>query len=518
MSKENFIDTEALSLKLLDMIGKGDCLFEFSKIIACFFHADAISILECNGSKLLPVSLLGISKETFGRRFDLDENPRLKLVAAHDNATIFADDIDLPDPFDGLIDDKHERLEVHSCSGIPIKQNGRLRGIITLDSLDLGVFSRFPKDNFDTATFIVAKIVLQALNNYNLAEQLSNKTLLNQTLIEASKAKSNDMIGKSAQIEHLKKEIEIVAPSDLAVLITGETGVGKEVVAHTIHSASKRFDKPLIYVNCAALPESIAESELFGHVKGAFTGAISNRSGKFELANGGTLFLDEIGELPLVIQAKLLRAIQSGDIQRVGSDRHIQVNVRVIAATNRDLPVEVEQGSFREDLYHRLSVYPICIPPLRDRISDLELLIGFFIERNRVKLGLQSIRLDKNILNLFSGYAWPGNVRELEHVISRGMLRAASRSGRIVTLQPDDIDSAISSPKIKISESSTALALENIDWCDEPKSFTLLIDDYKRTVIQQALNDCQGNWNKTAELLSLDKGNIHRLGKRLGLK
>jgi anaerobic nitric oxide reductase transcription regulator len=186
------------------------------------------------------------------------------------------------------------------------------------------------------------------------------------------------------------EEVELAACSDLAVLITGETGTGKEVVARAIHVRSTRADRPLIYVNCAALPESVAESELFGHVRGAFTGAFENRAGKFEVADRGTLFLDEIGELPLSIQAKLLRTLQTGEIQRVATDSVLRVDVRIIAATNRDLPTEIENGRFRPDLFHRLSVFPIHVPPLRDRRDDILLLAGFFLDEARIRLGLRA--------------------------------------------------------------------------------------------------------------------------------
>ena len=515
MTKTYAIDTEELCLKLLEAIGEDDCLSAFTEIIAQYFDADAVSILEYKAPKLQPVALYGLSKETFGRRLDIADNPRLSAIVYGDQATIFNDDVGLPDPFDGLIQDKQERLHVHSCCGIPIKSHGKLHGVITLASLNLGVFKKFPKENFNAAAFIVEKIVLQALKNHNLNEQLSNKTLLNQTLIEESLRSSHEIIGQSAPMQHLKREIEIVAPSSLSVLVTGETGVGKEVVVRTIHSSSKVFNKPLIYVNCAALPELIAESELFGHVKGSFTGASSNRSGKFELADGGTLFLDEIGELPLSIQAKLLRAIQNGDIQRVGSDKHIQVDVRLVAATNRDLQAEVQQGKFREDLYHRLSVYPVNVPPLRERSGDIELLVGYFIENNRIKLGLQSVRLDPRLMPILLKYSWPGNVRELEHIISRAMLRAGTRPGRITTVMPSDIDSISDEVQLSPNLSNNGLLAEPTKIT---KDFSDMVDDYKRNLLMSAFKLSQNNWNKTAQLLNVDKSNIHRLGKRLGLK
>jgi hypothetical protein len=187
----------------------------------------------------------------------------------------------------------------------------------------------------------------------------------------AARDGGGQILGTSAPIQRVRQDIELVARSDFAVLITGETGVGKEPVARAVHDASTRHSEPLIYVNCAALPETIVESELFGHVRGAFTGANADRAGKFEVADRGTLFLDEVGELPLSVQPKLLRALQQGEVQRVGSDQTLRVNVRVVAATNRDLPREVDAGRFRADLFHRLNMYPIHVPPLRERRSDI---------------------------------------------------------------------------------------------------------------------------------------------------
>lgn len=208
------------------------------------------------------------------------------------------------------------------------------------------------------------------------------------------------------------------------MLISGETGTGKELVAKAVHQGSPRAANPLVYLNCAALPESVAESELFGHVKGAFTGAISNRSGKFEMADNGTLFLDEIGELSLALQAKLLRVLQYGDIQRVGDDRSLRVDVRVLAATNRDLRQEVVEGRFRADLYHRLSVFPLSVPPLRERESDVVLLAGYFCEQCRLRMGLARVILAEAARNRLQQWSWPGNVRELEHAIHRAVVLA----------------------------------------------------------------------------------------------
>ena len=317
------------------------------------------------------------------------------------------------------------------------------------------------------------------------------------------------MIGLSAGMEQLKKEIEIVAASDLNVLISGETGTGKELVAKAIHEGSPRAINPLVYLNCAALPESVAESELFGHVKGAFTGAISNRSGKFEMADNGTLFLDEIGELSLSLQAKLLRVLQYGDIQRVGDDRSLRVNVRVLAATNRDLREEVLAGRFRADLYHRLSVFPLSVPPLRERGEDVVLLAGYFCEQCRLRLGLGRVALSPGARAHLLSYGWPGNVRELEHAIHRAVVLArGTRNRDDVVLEARHF--ALNDEPTAPSAAVTPLPVE--------QNLRDATEDFQRAFITRTLEEQGGNWAACARCLEMDVANLHRLAKRLGLK
>jgi anaerobic nitric oxide reductase transcription regulator len=238
------------------------------------------------------------------------------------------------------------------------------------------------------------------------------------------------------------KEIALAGPTELCVLIQGETGTGKELVAQALHAASARAKRPLVSINCAALPDNLVESELFGHVRGAFTGAVGDRRGKFELADGGTLFLDEVAELPLQVQAKLLRVLQGGHLQRLGSDREHRVDVRVIAASNRNLADEVRAGRLRADFYHRLSVYPLQVPPLRERGRDVLPIGGFFLEEARSRMGLGAVRLDAGAQAALLAYDWPGNVRELEHLLGRSVVKALGRHAqrpRILTLGADDL-------------------------------------------------------------------------------
>ncbi len=232
-----------------------------------------------------------------------------------------------------------------------------------------------------------------------------------------------DIIGQSAPMKRILHQIETVAPTDTSVLILGETGTGKELVARAIHDRSSRRDRPMIKVNCGAIPRELFESEFFGHVKGAFTGAIRDRSGRFQLADGGTLFLDEIGEIPLELQSKLLRVLQEGQFERVGEDIARRVDVRLIAATNRNLEREMKSGRFREDLYYRLSVFPIEAPPLRHRTGDIPLLAAHFLQQARpLGRGRRSVRLTPEQIDRLQQYDWPGNIRELQNVLERALI------------------------------------------------------------------------------------------------
>ncbi len=233
-----------------------------------------------------------------------------------------------------------------------------------------------------------------------------------------------EFVGESQALQHVLRQVQLVAPTDAAVLITGESGTGKELVARAIHDRSPRKSRAMIKVNCSAVPDALFESEFFGHAKGAFTGALSDRPGRFELADRGTLFLDEIGEVPLPMQAKLLRVLQEGEFERVGETRTRKVDVRIVAATNRDLKREVEAGRFREDLFYRLSVFPIPIPPLRERREDIPALARHFIARSAQRLNRRTPRLTPAVSSLLVGHDWPGNVRELQNVVERAVILA----------------------------------------------------------------------------------------------
>jgi transcriptional regulator with GAF, ATPase, and Fis domain len=314
--------------------------------------------------------------------------------------------------------------EVASFVGHPLKFRGEVLGV-------LAIFSRAkPGDNCFEWLRMVADHLAAAIANARAMDEIESlKRRLeqeNEYLREEVQQSTalGDLLGQSPALQAVARQIELVAPTDSAVLILGESGTGKEVVAREIHRHSRRSDRPLIKVNCAAIPRELYESEFFGHVKGSFTGALRDRLGRFELADKGTLFLDEIGEIPLDLQSKLLRVLQEGELERIGEERTRRVDVRIIAATNRNLKSEAEAGRFRQDLYYRLSVFPMELPPLRKRTEDIPLLAEHFLARYARQLGRKLPRLTLSNVQDLQRYDWPGNVRELQHVLERACIIA----------------------------------------------------------------------------------------------
>lgn len=294
---------------------------------------------------------------------------------------------------------------------IMISGHGTIENAV--DCLKKGAYDFLPKP-IDLNRLLVS--VRNALDKKDLVQE--TKALKRKI----SKIDQVQIIGESEAILSVRQLIKKVAPTDARVMITGENGTGKELVARLLHQKSKRTHMPMLEVNCAAIPSELIESELFGHEKGSFTSAIKQRKGKFELANGGTLFLDEIGDMSLSAQAKLLRALQENKISRVGGDGDISVDVRIVAATNKNLTDEIEKGNFREDLFHRLNVIPIHVPALRDRKDDIPLLVEFFLKQIAEELNLAPVNFDKAALKTLQDWKWPGNIRELRNVVERLMI------------------------------------------------------------------------------------------------
>jgi anaerobic nitric oxide reductase transcription regulator len=479
------------------------------------FPCDATALLRLEGETLVPLAIDGLSHDTLGRRFKVGEHPRLKLLLENAAPTRFPADSRLPDPYDGLVQGHSGGLEVHDCMGCAIFIGGHPWGVLTLDALGAHRF-----DGIDPAS--LQAFASLAAATVNVVERIGKLSATGERERERAEAyriaadqSRRELIGQSLAHQRLMDEIRLAGPSDMTVLISGETGVGKELVANAIHAASPRAGKPMISLNCAALPETLVESELFGHVRGAFSGAVSERRGKFELAHGGTLFLDEVGELSLAVQAKLLRVLQSGQLQRVGSDQEHKVDVRLIAATNRDLMEEIRLGRYRADFYHRLGMYPLTVPPLRERGHDVLLVSGFFLEENRARLGLSSLRLSADAQAALLAYSWPGNIRELKHLIGRSALKTLAKGAqsaphpRILTLTAEDLG---------LNEIMPSPPADSIDSADHKLPLREAVSAYERRLVADSLARSGNNLASAARELGIDRANLSRLAKRLGLK
>ncbi len=317
----------------------------------------------------------------------------------------------------------------------------------------------------------------------------------------------HNLVGKSAAMQEVYRLLEQASKLDITVLLLGETGTGKELAARAIHYNSARKERRFVAVNCGALPSELVESELFGHAKGAFTGAAGAKPGLFEEAEGGTIFLDEVGELPAAVQVKLLRALQEKEIRRVGENRPVKVDVRLVAATNRDLKAEVAAGRFREDLFYRLHVFPVTLPPLRDRRDDIPLLAQHFLEKHANALRRETSGLDPDALRALTGYPWPGNVRELENAVERSV--AVSTGDRI---QPKDLP-----PEVKGTQEG-ALPPDLLAKLPYREAVDLARERVSRDYITALLRELDGNVTKAAERAGMERETLHRLMKRYGIR
>ena len=342
-------------------------------------------------------------------------------------------------------------------------------------------------------------LVMLDIARYKYSIETENTTKIKDTKGSKQVKPIEGIIGKSEKLNSLIQKIAIVAPTETSVLITGESGTGKEKIAHAIHDQSAHKSKPLVIVNCGALPESLIESELFGHEKGAFTGANATRIGKFEQANGGTIFLDEIGELPLESQVKLLRVLQEKEIERLGGATTIKLDVRIITATNRSLQIEVAEGRFRLDLYYRLNVFPLEVPPLRERKEDLETLAYYFLEKYAAKARRTINRISEKAFNQLLEYNWPGNIRELEHLIERNVLLATENE-----ITEFDMPQTTTTTSKKTDE-----------------KVILSMEDMEREHIMNALKVCNGKVfgpGGAAETLKISASTLYSKMKKLNIQ
>lgn len=329
-----------------------------------------------------------------------------------------------------------KREKIYTFSVQPLRYRGEVLGV-----LEMFDRHRHEDEHFQWLRIFADHVAVSLANARAFAEvealqqRIAAENDYLQTEVRESLA-FDDIVGQAPTLQRVLEQVALVAATDASVLVLGESGVGKELVARVIHDRSPRRARPLIKVNCSSIPEALFESEMFGHVKGAFSGAVRDRQGRFQLADGGTLLLDEVGEMPLSTQAKLLRVLQEKEFERVGDDRTQQVDVRIVAATNRDLAKEVAAGRFREDLYYRLSVFPVEVPPLRERREDIPDLAIHFARRAAIRMGLPPPRISRIERDRMQRYDWPGNVRELQNVVERALILAQSRPLRFAALLP----------------------------------------------------------------------------------
>lgn len=396
---------------------------------------------------------------------------------------------DLPD--EAQVDKKNYReFGARSHISVPIAVGGKIVGILTLDAVRNQ--RNWPQELISRLK-LVGEVFANALGRkekeqeiqkaFSEIEKLKDQLEADNTYLREEIELAYDfhqMIGQSDDLKHMIAKINRIAATDTTVLVLGETGTGKELVARAIHAASPRKDRPLVKVNCAALPVNLIESELFGHEKGAFTSAQARQIGRFELADGNTLFLDEIGELPLESQAKLLRVLQEGEFERLGSSRTTKVNVRIIAATNRNLEEEVQKGRFRQDLWYRLNVYPIAVPPLRHRREDIPLLVNWFVNKFSRKQGKSIKRIPLNVTKSLQGYHWPGNIRELVNVIERAVINSQGSSLQLLdklTASPSEVETTAPVMTLEEVERNHILqVLEETKWrINGPKGAALAL-------------------------------------------
>ena len=396
---------------------------------------------------------------------------------------------------------------------------------VLIEAINLGQVYRYITKPWDAKE--VRGVLQYAIERFHLTEENKRLTAqlaeytgyLNQQL--HGEFDFGNIIGESAALGDVLAKVEQVAPTSSTILLRGETGTGKELVAHAIHINSPREAKPFVRVNCAALAPGVLESELFGHEKGSFTGAIERRRGRFELADGGTLFLDEVGDLPMEVQIKLLRTLQERELERVGGNETIKVDVRVVSATNRNLEKMIEDGEFREDLYYRLNVFPLNLPPLRDRLDDLPALVGHFIGKFARQMGVAPAGAGADALAKLREYNWPGNVRELENIIERGMILAKGAALAAVHLDfgrrantSQSFANAGSGPVQAIASAPVASLAAG----DDGKSLAERLLDSERKEIVAAVEKSRGNIASAARMLGINRSTLYYRLRKHGLE
>lgn len=450
-----------------------------------------ITLLDESHGEIAIEVAYGLSREAQNRgRYKLGEGITGKVIAT--GQPLIVPDISAEPLF---LNRTGSRTDPENISFIcvPIKMEGQVIGALSADRL---FASSNALDEDMRLLTILASLIARAVRTRQLHHRVleENKRLQN-ALRERSRPQM--FVGNSSVLQDVLTQVARVAPTDATVLLLGESGTGKELTANTIHAGSSRAGQPFIKINCAALPESLIESELFGHEKGAFTGAIAIRKGRFEAADGGTLFLDEIGELAVSTQVKLLRVLQEQEFERLGGSKTIRVDVRLIAATSRNLERMVAEGAFRQDLYYRLNVFPVRMPPLRERLDDIPLLVASFLEKYGQKIGKRSLRLTPKAQELLLAHSWPGNIRELQNIIERA----------VILTTDGQIHASHLPPSFQLP--APALSL--------PHSLSAALEELEQRLIREALEAHHGNICRAAQSLGITERIMGLRMKKFGL-
>ena len=420
----------------------------------------------------------------------------LSLDQLHPDAILL--DLQMPPGPDGL--ETLQQMRERDNSTLVIMMSGKAQLNDAVRAIKLGAFQFLEKPLTPEAVLVALRSGLEL-----------TRARAETRALRAQLGPRAELVGHSGKMEEVRALIAQVGPSEARVLIIGESGTGKELVAHAIHRASLRSARPIVSVNCAAIPRDLVESEMFGHERGAFTGATDRRLGRFELADGGTLFLDEVGDLNLEAQAKLLRVLETGEIQRLGAERVQRIDVRVVAATNQRLEQAVNAGTFREDLYFRLNVFPLPLSPLRERLDDLPELVNHLAERLRRH---QPPAFTADALALLTSYDWPGNVRELANIVERLSILGSGEIDAALVRQvlPRSGSLRFDAPSVT-TDSGTTYSVADLGG----RSLSNVLDDYERALIGAALKRASGNVAEAARALQTDRANLYRRMKRLGL-
>ncbi|MDF3052214.1 MAG: putative NtrC family two-component response regulator [Geminicoccaceae bacterium] len=413
-------------------------------------------------------------------------NAALLLLDEEDPDVVLLDLMMPPGP-DGL--ETLTRMRERGRSAPVIMMSGKAQLNDAVQAVKLGAFQFLEKPLSPEGVLVTVRAALEL-----------NRTQAENRALRAELGRRSDLIGSGPAMQQVADLIARVAPTEARVLITGESGTGKELVAAAIHAASLRSSRAFVTVNCAAIPRDLVESEMFGHERGSFTGATERRLGRFELAHGGTLFLDEVGDLSQEAQAKLLRTLETGELQRIGAENTTRIDARVVAATNRDLAEAVNAGGFREDLFFRLNVFPIHLPPLRERLEDLPALVAHLAERVRPR---HAVHFTDAALDALASYSWPGNVRELANLVER----LSILSGPVVDTPAvrQVLRGSLASP----STNSPTLPAQGLSDA---------LDEFERGLIAAALTQAQWNMAEAARILQTDRANLYRRMRRLGLE